>query len=92
MATTTTRTERIDVRVSSKHKEKLEQAANLLGLTLSSFMVEQALSAAMSTIEKAAHLELSEKDWKTMTKALDNPPAPNTNLVQAVKVYRKKVQ
>ncbi len=90
MAITTTRTERIDVRVSSKHKEKLEQAANLLGLTLSSFMVEQALRAAMNTIEKAAHLELSEKDWKIMTKALENPPVPNTSLVQAVKAYKKR--
>ena len=84
--------ERITARVSEQIKQTLIAAADLTGATLNQFLVQSALEKAENIIEKDKLIHLSNKDAKLFFDALENPPEPNTKLINAVKNYKANIQ
>jgi len=85
------RSSRLDVRLRKEQKLLIEQAAMLLGQTVSAFTTAVALREAEQVIEKFGNLRLSDRDRDIFLAALDNPPEPNAKLRRAVKEYAEKV-
>ena len=69
------RTERINVRVSSKEAGLIRLGAEQRGVNITNFMLESACSRAEQEIADARHFKLSPRDWRRFTEALDRPVA-----------------
>tara|TARA_Y100000588_G_C14018894_1_gene823328 strand:- start:322 stop:654 length:333 start_codon:yes stop_codon:yes gene_type:complete len=81
---------RIENRCSDEQKNTLKRAADLLGVTLSSFTLEASLEKAQKIISKNAMLELSIRDQEMFAEALLNPAMPNDALLAAKNKFDKK--
>ena len=77
---TTTNSERINLRASTEAKRVIENAASLLGTTVSAFMLGQAYEAAKRVLAEHELLILSARDRDQLLALLDNPSAPNAEL------------
>jgi len=87
-----TQTARLDIRLDSKRKRLIEQAADLLGESVSTFTVSSAVRQASEVVERFGTLTLSDRDQNVFLKALDNPPKPNARLAKAFKAHDKQVR
>jgi len=84
------RDERIDCRVSSDSKSLFSRAADLCGVTLTSFMIESARERAIRLIDEHERLVLINEARDVFLNALSHPPAPNANLRSAAEKYALK--
>ncbi len=91
MAATTggLRTERVEARLLPEQKSRVEQAAQLRGLSVSDFLVQAADEAAMKTIEQNETWILNEEASRQFVQALLHPPAPNARLKAAATAYKQ---
>jgi uncharacterized protein (DUF1778 family) len=74
MPATVSKTERIDVRVSSTAKNTLQMAATQVNKTVSQFLLDAAMTAAAETLEDRRFFILDRKRWDAFLKILDRPP------------------
>ncbi len=81
------REQRIEIRIRPKDKDKLEKAASIYGLSLSAFMLSNSLKAAQEGLSSQKRITLSESEWNSFMKILENPPHPNKALTAAIKKY-----
>lgn len=88
----TLKAERLEARISSAQKEMFQHAANLLGRTLTDFMVSTLTDASKQVISEHQSIELSMQDQKAFVQSLLKPPAPNKNLLNAAKRHKKEVK
>ncbi len=84
-ASTSPRTDRIELRASPAEKATLMRAAALQRLDLTSFVMRAALPEAENVIAAAEQIELSERDSIRVLELLENPPPPLPRLVGAAK-------
>lgn len=82
---------RLDVRLPEGNKKLIEQAAGLLGQTVSAFTVTILVREAEQIVERFGMLRLSDRDRDAFLSALDNPPEPNARLRRAAKEHARKV-
>jgi uncharacterized protein (DUF1778 family) len=82
---------RITARVSETMRDTMEQAAELMGVTLNQFMVQIAYLEAQRVIERESVIRLSQKDARKVLSLIDTPPKPNKLLKQAVKEFKGSV-
>jgi uncharacterized protein (DUF1778 family) len=82
---------RLDVRLPEDNKKLIEQAANLLGQTVSAFTVATLVREAEEVVERFGMLRLSNRDRHAFLAALDNPPEPNARLRKAARQHGRKV-
>lgn len=80
---------RLEARVSQSLKQKLERAAAIKGLTLSSFVVHSMEQVATEIIRQHEHRELSESAQQTFFEAIMNPSEPNEKMLAAAKRYQE---
>jgi uncharacterized protein (DUF1778 family) len=71
---TGTKTERLDIRITSEDRRLLQQAARERHTTISQFVLESALHSANSILAERSRLGLNAEQWKTFMEALDAPP------------------
>jgi uncharacterized protein (DUF1778 family) len=76
----TTRTEKLDLRLSAAAKETLQTAAKASRRTVSQFVLETALSEAEERLADRRVFTLSAKKWEAFVAALDAPPRRNPRL------------
>lgn len=74
MATTTVRTQKLDLRLSPANKETLQAAAASSGQSVSEFVLESALDRAAQTLPDRRHFVLDAEQWEAFMAALDAPP------------------
>jgi len=86
-----TKAERLEARISPDQKHLFQHAADLLGRTLTDFVVSTLQQAATRVIQEQEMLHLSLADRKVFVEALLNPPKPNNRLLKATKRYQKEV-
>lgn len=67
------RTEKLDLRLSSSDKRRLETAASAASRSLSAFVLESALSQADQTLADRHTFVLSKTKWSEFQRALDAP-------------------
>lgn len=74
--------------VSLQQKETLEKAAAIAGLTLSEYLLDLVLNAAVEALLVIELVVLSERDWAMVTSAIECPPQLNSRLKGAIERYR----
>jgi len=83
--------DRVEARLNSVQKRRIEYAASLKGTSISDFMVSSADEAAVRAIEQHEVWTLSRKDRDVFVRALLSPPAPSTRMKAAVRRYKSRV-
>ncbi len=86
-----TRQDRIEARLTADQKALIGRAAALEGLSISSFVVQRALDAALASIERQEVVKLSVRDSERIAEALINPPHPAPALQRAAERHRSIV-
>ncbi|EKD77875.1 MAG: hypothetical protein ACD_42C00140G0002 [uncultured bacterium] len=81
--------ERLEARLSRAQKELLQHAADLLGRSLTDFVVTVSQEAANKVIREHAIITLTVKDSENFVRILLNPPKPNVALKKAAQRYKK---
>lgn len=76
MPTRTTRSEKLDLRLTRQAKRTLRAAAATAHRSVSEFVLESALARADETLADRRTFTLSDNQWKAFLAALDAPPRP----------------
>ena len=87
MVTTTTRTEKLDLRLSKQAKEMLRIAAAAAQRSLSEFVLESGLSRAEETLADRRSFQLDGQQWTVFMEALDAAPR---ELPRLKKLFQEK--
>ncbi len=69
-----TRTAKLDLRLSPEAKQKLQTAAESAGRTVSEFVLERPSRGADETLADRARFGLNADRWRAFMEALDAPP------------------
>jgi uncharacterized protein (DUF1778 family) len=78
---------RLSCRVHTQIKRKAEQAAAILGQSITDF-TESALSEkAQTVLERHERIALSDRDFARFVELIDNPKPPTPELQAAMKEY-----
>ena len=78
-----TKTARVEVRLPPESKKIIEQAAQLLGLTLTEFASSRLVSLARQTIQEHNITKLTNRDRDIFLAMLDADDEPNAALTAA---------
>lgn len=81
--------DRLEARVSREQKELFQRAADLLGLTLTDFMISSMQNAAVRAIQEHEMMTLTGRDREVFVAALLNPPEPSERLRAATQRYKQ---
>ena len=81
---------RMSLRIRPEEKATLLRAVALKHTDLTDFVLRHALRAAQDVIEKADHVQLSERDSLRVLDLLENPPAPNARLRAAARALPRR--
>ena len=87
MATITTRSEKLDLRLSKQAKEMLRSAAAAAQRSVSEFVLESALSRAEETLADRRSFQLDGSQWSLFMEALDASPR---ELPRLKKLFQEK--
>lgn len=82
MRTRSPRTEKLDLRVSPRHKDVLRAAAEAARKSVSDFVLDSALSRADEILADQRVIALSAEEWAAFQKALDAPPKMTPRLAR----------
>ncbi len=74
MATQSTRTTKLDLRLSPEAKQTLSSAAQAAHCSVSQFVLASALARAAETLTERQRFELNAEQWEQFMAALDAPP------------------
>ncbi len=80
--------ERLEARLSYSQKELIQHAADLLGRTLTDFVITSSQETAKRVIREHEIVTLTARESRSFVDALSNPPEPNAALKKAAKRYR----
>ncbi len=69
-----TRTAKLDLRLTPQAKQKLQSAAESAGQTVSEFVLASALVRADEALADRTRFGLNTDQWKAFLEALDAPP------------------
>lgn len=83
---------RITARMPQAIQDKLKEAVELTGATLSQFVVQSALERAELILEREKQICLTRADAAMLIDLLEHPPRANGALRKALKQYKNKVQ
>lgn len=89
--TKSSKSERLEARISKEQKELFQRAADLQGRTLTDFMITALQEAAMKAIQEHEMMILSVQDRKVFVEALLNPPSPSAKLQAAAIRYKNSM-
>jgi len=88
----TTRSSRLEARLSADALAVIKRAAELQGRSLSDFVVAAAQEMAQRTIEETSVIRLSLEDQRRFIDLLINPPEPNPALQRAAQAHAELIQ
>ena len=91
-ANTSSKSARLETRVSPEQKELIERAAAYAGRTVSDFVLAHVESAAKKVIEEYERLHLDQAQSRVLVEALLAPKKPNKKLQRAMDDYRQRVE
>jgi len=87
MRQSSTRSTRLEARISPEVLAIVRRAAEIQGRSLSDFVVTAAQEAAQRAIEDAQVLRLAVEDQQALVAALLDPPRPNAALRRAAAAH-----
>ena len=74
------RSERVDLRMTPAAKQTLQQAATVANKTLTEFMLDSSLHAAVDTLADRRAFVLDDERWAAFMAELERPPVDNPRL------------
>ena len=80
--TATSRSEKLDLRLTPEAKRVLQSAAATVQKSVSEFVLESALSRAAETLPDRQRFGLDAEAWTTFQVALDAPTVPKPQLAK----------
>ena len=83
---------RLNFRLPSEAKEKIERAAVVSGLTVTDFAIHALVNSAEDVLERHHVTRLSNRDRDVFLQMLDNPPPPNEALKKAANRYKQTIK
>ena len=87
----TSKSERLEARISREQKELLQWAADLEGRSLTDFVVSHAQNAAVQTISEHTVIKLNRADSIAFAESLASPPelSEDAPLARAISRYKQ---
>jgi len=82
---TTTKNDRLDLRLTQQQKNEIEKAAAISGRSITDFSVSVLMEEAAEVIRQDRDLAVSEKALDAFNKVLDRPAHPLEGLAKLVK-------
>jgi len=82
--------DRIDVRLRPEQKSEIERAAQIKGLTVTDFIVQNAIANARQAIREYETWTLERPDAEIFAAALTESAAPGPQLALAAKRYKER--
>ena len=80
----------INLRAKPDQKTLIQKAADMLGVSMASFILENSMRAARRELSAVEELILAKRDAEIFLSALLNPPKPNAALKKAFTDYEKR--
>lgn len=71
---------RVELRTSADIKEKLRQAASLVGVDMSAFILMAATRAAQQALDEQRMRVFSEQEWNHLNDIINSPRQPGDKL------------
>ena len=75
----------LNIRTTDKNKSLLQQAAVMLGTTVSGFLLNTATEKAHKLIQNQKHFSLDDEHWDIFCQTLDRAPSNNSKLEELLK-------
>lgn len=89
MIETTNKASRFEMRLTPSQKERLDQAAEIKGLSTSQWALSNLLVAADRDIQEAHVLYLDDEQWNSFIKSLDEPmPTKMVELLESEPIWK----
>jgi uncharacterized protein (DUF1778 family) len=85
MAERTTRSEKLDLRLTRNARRALKAAASVAHRSVNEFVLESALARADKALADRRTFSLNARQWKAFVAALDAPPRPLPRLKRLMK-------
>lgn len=79
---------KVTIRQPSALKRKVERAAAIRGMTVTSFVNSTLERAAERTLERVRRREITERDQRVLMEMLANPKGANAALKKAAERYK----
>lgn len=79
------KTQRVDLRISPAAKEMIQAAAQAQDKTVSEFLLDSGLTSAAETLAERRLFILNDEQWQEFQAALDVPPRPRPRLAKLMK-------
>lgn len=81
--------ERLSCRVDARIKRRAEEAAALLGQSITDFTEAALAERAEAVFERHTRIELSARDFERFLHAVNHPKAPTPALAAAMREYER---
>lgn len=91
-ANSTSKSARLETRVSPEQKELIERAAAYSGRSVSDFVVAHVEVAAKKVVDEYERLHLNQEQSRVLVDALLSFKRPNKRLLSAMENHRKRVE
>ena len=89
MIETTNKASRFEMRLTPSQKERLDQAAEIKGLSTSQWALSNLLVAADRDIQESHVLYLDDEQWNSFIKSLDEPmPTKMVELLESEHIWK----
>lgn len=89
MIETTNKASRFEMRLTPSQKERLDQAAEIKGLSTSQWALSNLLVAADRDIQESHVLYLADEQWNSFIKSLDEPmPTKMVELLESEPIWK----
>jgi uncharacterized protein (DUF1778 family) len=83
-----TKDHRRELRLSSSDDDLITEAAGLLGMTVSEFLLGRAVAEAETIVDTHRSVRLQRASYDRFLAALDAPPKPVSKLVEQIRKSR----
>jgi len=89
MTEITSKASRFEMRLTPSQKERLDQAAEIKGLSTSQWALSNLLVAADRDIQESHVLYLDDEQWNSFIKSLDEPmPTKMVELLESEPIWK----
>lgn len=91
MQTIASKESRLNIRCNSHARELLDRAATYAHVSVSEFVLSNALASAEKIVQEQECISLQPDDFHAFLRALDAPATPNPALRQAMECHAQQV-
>jgi uncharacterized protein (DUF1778 family) len=85
VATSSQRSDKLDIRISPAAKRVLQEAARERHTTISQFVIDSALSTAQEVLSERTRIGLTSEQWAAFVAALDAPARRHPRMERLLK-------